>query len=35
MTWPEAFVTSVQYVCWTFIVWRMGAGVSRHLAEWH
>jgi hypothetical protein len=26
MTWPEAFYKSIEGVCWTFIVWRIGAG---------
>jgi hypothetical protein len=25
MTWPEAFYDSVCAVCWTFIIWRVGA----------
>ena len=24
--WPEAFHDSVLAVCWTFLVWRFGAG---------
>jgi len=26
MTWPEALYRSVEAVCYTFIVWRVGAG---------
>lgn len=33
MTWPEALVTSVQYLCSTFIIWRFGAGISKHLGD--
>lgn len=29
MTWPEAFVTGVEYICWTFIVWRARCGSVR------
>ncbi len=31
MTWPEAFYKAVESICWTFIVWRFGAGC---LAVW-
>ncbi len=27
MTWPEAVDHAVQMLCWTFIAWRVGAGV--------
>lgn len=33
MTWPEALTTSVTYVCWTFITWRVGAFCARMYAE--
>jgi hypothetical protein len=31
MSWPQAFYDGVCVVCWTFIIWRVGAGV---LAIW-
>lgn len=34
MTWPEAFVTATEYICWTFIVWRAGAGMCVLLRKW-
>lgn len=34
MTWPEAFVTAVSYVCWTFIVWRAAHGVGKGFNWW-
>lgn len=27
MTWPEAFLKGVEAICWTFIIWRVGAGM--------
>lgn len=27
MTWPEAFKATIDNVCWTFLAWRVGAGV--------
>jgi hypothetical protein len=27
VTWPEAVDHAVQMLCWTFIAWRVGAGV--------
>ena len=29
MTWPEAAVRCVAYLCLTFLVWRAGAGAFK------
>jgi len=35
MTWPEAFDHAVVCVCTTFVIWRIGAGLSRHWGDWN
>jgi hypothetical protein len=35
MSWPNAFLEAVQTVCWTFIIWRIGAFLARAIAEAH